>query len=203
MRKEIINLNTPKSEAIKHFNLDDNKKTILSIGGSLGAGTINDSIIKNLELISRNQEIQLLWQSGKFYYHNAKNELDKIKPINVKMMAFIKEMDKAYQAADIIISRAGAISVSELCIAGKPVVFVPSPNVAEDHQTKNAMALVDKNAAQIVRDNEAREKLFKNIFELLNDKEKIKELSENITKLAVKNATELIVKEVKKQLKVN
>jgi len=200
VRQNIVAQDVTKEEAFKFFGLNPNKKTILSIGGSLGAGTINQSIIKNLVLISKS-EYQLIWQTGKTYYQAAKKKFDEINPQNIKVMDFIANMDFAYKAADVVISRAGAISISELCLIGKPVVFVPSPNVAEDHQTKNAMALVSQNAAILVKDSEAEQNLFEIVFNLINDSEKIQLFSQNISKFAMQNSAELIANEVLKLVK--
>ena len=199
VRKDITAVLPAKNEALSFFNLKENKKTILIIGGSLGARTINESIEKNIELFSENG-FQLLWQTGKIYY-DAIIERTKDKNLSdVKIYQFIKEMNLAYSAADIIISRAGALSISELCIIGKPTILIPSPNVSEDHQTKNAMALVNKNAAILVKDLEAKEKLGNVLFDLTKDEIKLNELSNNIKTLAKTNASNEIVKEIIKQL---
>jgi len=195
VRQNIVNNQITREEAIKVFGLDPKKKTILSIGGSLGAGTINESIIKNMKTIA-DSEYQLIWQTGKNYFMNAKIKYDEINPSNIKIMDFVSNMDVAYKAADVVISRAGAISISELCLVAKPVIFVPSPNVSEDHQTKNAMALVNENAGMLIKDNEAVEKLIKNTFILLNDIEKMNTFSKNIIKFAIQNSAEIIAKEI-------
>ena len=199
VRKDIIATLPSKTEALSFFNLKDDKKTILIIGGSLGARTINDAIKKNIELFTQNNT-QLLWQTGKIYYDGI-IERTKDKNLNdVRIQQFIKEMNLAYSAADIIISRAGALSISELCIVGKPAVLIPSPNVSEDHQTKNAMALVNMNAAIIIKDTEAKDKLGEVVLNLLNDKNKLNELSVNIKALCKTNAADEIVTEIIKQI---
>lgn len=197
VRKEMVQLEGKREKAQQHFGLDSSKKTMLVIGGSLGARTLNESITQQLQLIDESN-CQILWQCGKFYFADlSQNEaLKKVK--NIHLNQFIMEMDLAYAAADIIISRAGAISVSELCLVEKPVILVPSPNVAEDHQTKNAMALVNKNAAILIKDSEAREKLIPTAFELLNDEAEQEKLRSNIKTMAKANATEDIVNEIEK-----
>lgn len=190
-RKDMVEIEGKKEEAIEHFDLNTSKKTILIIGGSLGARTLNNSIIEYLDKIPDN--VQVIWQCGKLYYETIKNEIGTSIPESVKLMQFVQRMDLAYAAADIIISRAGAISVSELCIIGKPVILVPSPNVAEDHQTKNAMALVNKDAAILVRDEDASSDLMSTCFDLLNYQSMGDKLGANILKLAKPNATGEIV----------
>jgi len=192
VRKDITATLPEKTEALTFFNLKANKKTILIIGGSLGARTINESIEKNIELFAQN-EIQLLWQTGKVYYDGIIDRTKNKDLTDVKIHQFIREMNMAYSAADIIISRAGALSISELCIIGKPTILIPSPNVSEDHQTKNAMALVNKNAAVLVKDTEAKEKLGTVVLELMKDEIKLNQLSENIKTLAKTNAANDIV----------
>ena len=191
VRAEILNKNINRSDAYKHFGLDENKKTILIIGGSLGARTTNESVYATLNS-SPNNEIQLLWQTGKSWSAENKGWG------NVVQTAFIDRMDYAYTVADIIISRAGALSIAELQNIGKPVILVPSPNVTEDHQTHNAMALVKNNAAIMIKDSEAKEKLMNAAFELMNDESKKKELSDNISKMAISDAAERIVAEILK-----
>jgi UDP-N-acetylglucosamine--N-acetylmuramyl-(pentapeptide) pyrophosphoryl-undecaprenol N-acetylglucosamine transferase len=161
------------------------------IGGSLGARTLNDALSNAIEAISKNN-IQVIWQCGKGYYQAlVKSNLDL--PKHIKLLPFISRMDAAYAGADVVVSRAGALSVSELCLIGKATILVPSPNVAEDHQTKNAMALVANNAALLVKDRDAVKSLLKTIFDLVTDKEQINKLSENIKKLAKPNATKEII----------
>jgi len=194
VRAEILNKNVNRADAYKYFELNESKKTILIIGGSLGARTINESVYASLNN-SSTEGIQLLWQTGKSW--NAENKGWH----NVTQTAFIDRMDFAYAIADVIISRAGALSIAELQNIGKPVILVPSPNVTEDHQTHNAMALVKNNAAIMIKDNEAKEKLMSAAFELLNDESKKKELSDNISKMAISDAAERIVAEILKVAK--
>jgi UDP-N-acetylglucosamine--N-acetylmuramyl-(pentapeptide) pyrophosphoryl-undecaprenol N-acetylglucosamine transferase len=200
VRKDITAVLPTKQEALSFFNLKENKKTILIIGGSLGARTINESIEKNIELFTENN-IQLLWQTGKIYYDGIIERTKDKDLSDVKIHQFIKEMNMAYAAADIIISRAGALSISELCIVGKPTILIPSPNVSEDHQTKNAMALVNKNAAVLIKDTEAKEKLGNEVLALLQDENKLNNLSSNIKTLAKTNAANDIVTEIINQIK--
>lgn len=196
IRQEIENLNINKSEARNFFGINNNYPIILVVGGSLGALTINNTINKEIHKFIENN-INLIWQTGKsFSYNPSENLLNN--NTNIIIKDFIYRMDMAYAAADIIISRAGAGTISELCAVGKPVILVPSPNVAEDHQTKNAMALVDNNAALIVKDFEAQDKLVDTAIELIKDQDRKKSLSENIAKLAVKNSAKLIATEISK-----
>ncbi len=199
VRQNIVDILNKRDEAIKHFGLDANKKTVLVVGGSLGALTINESISINLNYFVDN-DIQILWQTGKSYYSKAKEQTKEIKSNNIKVFEFIYEMDLAYSVAYIIISRAGAIAISELCCIGKPTILVPSPNVAEDHQTKNAMALVNKNATILVKDIESREKLINELDLLIRDEERQSQLSENIIKLGVKDADKRILNIIEEML---
>ncbi len=195
VRQGIVNNNTDKSEAALFFNLNINKKTILVIGGSLGARTINESIMSMLSFFHES-DCQLVWQTGKNFYETAKNEVDKMNYQNVRVFGFINKMENAYSIADIIISRAGAIAISELCIVGKPCILIPSPNVAEDHQTKNAMALVTNNAALLVKDSDARSELKNSLFQLIENDDEMNRLSENIRKFAYPDAAEKIANEI-------
>ena len=193
VRQDLIN-EASKSEAITYFKLDANKKTLLVLGGSLGARRVNQLIEKELDFLL-SQNIQIIWQCGKLYLNDYSkyNEKD-----NVQVVAFIDRMDLVYAAADVVISRSGASSVSELCIVGKPTIFIPSPNVAEDHQTKNAKAISDKNGAILIRESEL-ETQFENVFsDLISNQSKQSELSQNIKKLAKPNATKDIVEEIVK-----
>jgi len=199
VRQNIVDILNKRDNAIKHFGLNANKKTVLVVGGSLGALTINESISINLNYFVDN-DIQILWQTGKSYYSKAKEQAKEIKSNNIKVFEFIYEMDLAYSVADVIISRAGAIAISELCCIGKPTILVPSPNVAEDHQTKNAMALVNKNATILVKDIESREKLINELDLLIKDEEKQIQLSENIIKLGVKDADKRILSIIEEML---
>jgi UDP-N-acetylglucosamine--N-acetylmuramyl-(pentapeptide) pyrophosphoryl-undecaprenol N-acetylglucosamine transferase len=197
VRKDILSVGEKRQRAKEAFGLDDNSKTLLIIGGSLGARTINESVLGGLEKLI-DAQVQVIWQTGKGYYDSYRAQLGKYDMKRIRVQDFLKEMDLAYAAADVVISRSGALSVSELCIAGKPCILVPSPNVAEDHQTKNAMALVEKDAALLVSDKEARTKLVDQALKLLFDEARASKLSLNISKLAKPNATEDIVVEIEK-----
>lgn len=186
VRQELQNDTISREEAIRFFNLDPSKKTILVIGGSLGARTINNSIAAGIEKIPQN--IQLIWQSGKGYDTQAQKALKEKKPENIKQMPFISRMDMAYKAADLVISRAGASSISELCLLGKPVILIPSPNVAEDHQTKNAQALSTKNAALMIRDCDAQNLLIDTALKTVQDETSLKNMSDNISKMAQRDS---------------
>jgi UDP-N-acetylglucosamine--N-acetylmuramyl-(pentapeptide) pyrophosphoryl-undecaprenol N-acetylglucosamine transferase len=198
VRHDMVSIDGKREEAMNYYGFDSSKKTILIIGGSLGARTLNNALVENIAEIARHDEIQILWQSGKLYYEQMLEIMNKEKVDTIKLVQFIDRMDLAYAAADVIISRAGAISVSELCLIGKPVVLVPSPNVAEDHQTKNAMALVNKNAAILVKDTEATQHLFSVVFQLMTDESRMMTYSSEIKKLAKPNATADIVNELEK-----
>lgn len=195
VRSEMVDINGKREEAQKHFGLDPDKPTILVIGGSLGARTLNQSVLGGIETVQQHGA-QVLWQCGKFYFESMQQTLRETAHEGIFLNEFIARMDLAYAAADVIISRAGAISVSELCLVKKPTILVPSPNVAEDHQTKNAMALVERNAAVLVKDSEASGSLIATALELLKDDVRMQELSTEITKLGKPNATALIVNEV-------
>jgi UDP-N-acetylglucosamine--N-acetylmuramyl-(pentapeptide) pyrophosphoryl-undecaprenol N-acetylglucosamine transferase len=196
VRQDLIDIESKRAEAIQFFNLDSKKKTLLVLGGSLGARRVNQLIEKELKnLLSQN--VQVIWQCGKLYFEDYK----KYDEHDVQVMAFIERMDLVYAAADIVISRAGASSVSELCIVGKPVIFIPSPNVAEDHQTKNAQAIVDRKGAIMLKETEL-DSQFGLVFEaLLKDQGKQNQLSENIKQLAKPEATKQIVDEIVKLIK--
>jgi len=195
VRSDIADNTCTRDEALREFGLSPDKVVVLSVGGSLGAGTINKSIMAHLDEF-QNAGIQIIWQTGKYYYDDIMSKFDKDRYSNIHPMAFVKRMDLAYKAADVVVSRSGALSVSELCLAKKPVIFVPSPNVAEDHQTKNAMALVGKDAAAMLRDSEAEARFFDEVSALCADTEKRAKFSENIAKLAVKNSADLIADEI-------
>jgi len=194
------NIKNKSAEAIEHFNLKADKKTLLILGGSLGARTINQSIGANLDELIR-KDIQVIWQTGKYYFETAKKELAEFNGHNIHVVEFINKMDLAYSAADVIISRAGAGTISELCIVGKPLILVPSPNVAEDHQTKNAKALVERNAAILVKDSDAKDLLIQELLKLIKDDNKWVEMGVNLQKLAKPNADERIVDELYKIIK--
>jgi UDP-N-acetylglucosamine--N-acetylmuramyl-(pentapeptide) pyrophosphoryl-undecaprenol N-acetylglucosamine transferase len=196
VRKDLIDLKGKKIEGADWLELDPDKKTLLVLGGSLGARRINELISKELVNFSA-QNVQVIWQCGKLYYEDYKHFGEKP---DVKVLSFIDRMDLVYAAADFVISRAGASSVSELCIVGKPVIFIPSPNVAEDHQTKNAKSIVDKEGAILLHEAEL-DTQFETVFNnLINDDELQHKLSENISKLARENATKDIVDEIAKLL---
>jgi UDP-N-acetylglucosamine--N-acetylmuramyl-(pentapeptide) pyrophosphoryl-undecaprenol N-acetylglucosamine transferase len=184
-----------------HFGFEATHKTLLIIGGSLGARTINESILAGIDKLI-DSGVQVIWQTGKAYYEVVQSQLEKYDKRKLRVFDFLKEMDLAYGAADVVISRSGALAVSELCIAKKPCILVPSPNVAEDHQTKNAMALVEKDAAVIVYDREAKSTLVDEALKLLFDEQRAKKLSENIAALAKPTATEDIVSEIEKLITV-
>jgi UDP-N-acetylglucosamine--N-acetylmuramyl-(pentapeptide) pyrophosphoryl-undecaprenol N-acetylglucosamine transferase len=196
VRQDLLSIHSKTDDGKDFFGLDKKKKTILVLGGSLGARKINQLVETNLDFFN-NQEVQVIWQCGKFYFDEYK-KYDKLE--NVQVHEFLNRMDFAYAVSDIIISRAGASSVSELCIVGKPVIFIPSPNVAEDHQTKNAKSIADKHGAILLPESELE--TFPIVFEtLLKDKGKQEHLSENINELALPGATTDIVNEVEKILK--
>lgn len=195
VRQNVLSTTLTKEEARKQFGLDPEKKTILLVGGSLGARTINESVLQNLDIIEKSG-VQLIWQTGKYYHESIVNQLkDKDFPM-LKVTDFISDMGAAYQAADLVISRAGASSISEFCLIGKPVILVPSPNVAEDHQTKNAMALVNKDAAIYVKDADAPAVLIKKAVGIVENAQKLASMSENIKKLGLKNSADVIADEV-------
>lgn len=200
VRKDIISVAQKVEKGRAHFGFEPNRKTLLIIGGSLGARTINESILQGIEKLI-DAQVQVIWQTGKGYYDIYKGQLAKYDLRRMRVHDFLKEMDLAYAAADVVVSRSGALAVSELCIAGKPVILVPSPNVAEDHQTKNAMALAEKEAAIVIADKDARDKLVDEALKLLFDEQLAGKLSGNIKTLARANATEDIVNEIEKLIK--
>ncbi len=197
IRQDLVS-DVSRREAYSYFNLDPQKKTILVLGGSLGAMTLNRSITQNLAMLE-GSDVQILWQCGKRYHHELVLQVsEKAGTENLSLFDFLDRMDLAYKVADLVVSRAGASSISELCVLGKPAILIPSPNVAEDHQTKNAMALVNKNAAVMVKDDEAPEKLLPLALEIVKDREKLAGLSGNIIKLAQPDAANKIVDEIDK-----
>lgn len=200
VRNEILSLVDKHEDSFKYFNLSSDKKTILVVGGSLGARSINQAVEKNLKWFVENK-IQLIWQTGKTYFEKAKSAVTEDMNEYVRVYDFITKMDLAYSVCDIVISRAGAIAISELCCVAKPVILVPSPWVAEDHQTKNANALVEKQAAIMVKDSEADSGIIKELDRLISDLQMCKQLSENIEKMAYKNAADEIAKEVLQLIK--
>lgn len=199
VRQNVIGSKVTKEEARKGFGLAPDKKTILLVGGSLGARTINESVRQHFDMVKENSDVQLIWQTGKYYNEEMKKALAAYGALpNLKQMDFISDMGAAYKAADLVISRAGASSISEFCLIGKPVILVPSPNVAEDHQTKNAMALVNKNAAIYVKDAEAPDVLLKEAIETVRNDKKLADLEVNIKKLGLKDSADVIADEVVK-----
>lgn len=196
VRRNLLECESTVAEARESFGLDPSKRTILIIGGSLGARTINDSIIGGLDEIAQHQEVQVIWQTGKIYDDRCREALESSQATNVKQMPFISNMDMAYRAADLVISRAGASSISELQLLGKASILVPSPNVAEDHQTKNAMALVDRNAALMIPDADAVTKLVSVMLSTIEQEQVLEKLSSNVDKMALRNSAEVIVDKV-------
>jgi undecaprenyldiphospho-muramoylpentapeptide beta-N-acetylglucosaminyltransferase len=198
VRQNVLSSALTPEEARKSFGLDPEKKTILLVGGSLGARTINESMQKHLDLI-RQSDVQFIWQTGKYYYEEMAAAVKAYGELpNLKVLDFISDMGAAYKSADLVISRAGASSISEFCLIGQPVILVPSPNVAEDHQTKNTMALVDKDAAVYVKDADAPDTLLTTALGIINNEAKLESLHKNILKLALKNSAEVIADEVVK-----
>lgn len=200
VRQALLNTTITRELALKNLGLDPAKKTILLLGGSLGARTINVSVLLHLDLV-KSTEVQFIWQTGSTYSAAIKEELKGENIPNLKVTDFITDMAAAYKAADLVISRAGAGSISEFCLLGKPVILVPSPNVAEDHQTKNALALSSREAAIHVKDADAPANLLELAVHTVNDDNKLKSLSENVLKLALPDSAEIIAKEVIKLAK--
>jgi len=192
IRKNLLNSGINRSEAFKSFKLNELDPVVLIIGGSLGARTLNESVMNNLDSI-RTSNVQFIWQTGSFYYKEMMERLGQNIPANLRPMEFVSQMDLAYSVSDLVISRAGAGTISELCLLGKASILVPSPNVAEDHQTKNAMALVENNAAMLIKDTDSPDRLIAETFSLLNDKNRLKQLAENSLKLGRPNAAKDIV----------
>ena len=196
VRQGLLNSTQSREEAIYSFGLDPYKRTILILGGSLGARTINQCLMSNLDKV-KDSGVQFIWQTGKIYIEEAREAVAQAGNLPMLYVTdFISDMATAYSAADLVISRAGAGSISEFCLLQKPVILVPSPNVAEDHQTKNALALVDKNAAIYVKDADAKEKLIDKAIESVNQPQLLKNLSKNIAELAFKDSANVIAKEV-------
>lgn len=199
VRKDINQIEEKRERALSHFALSSNERTLLIIGGSLGARTINESILAGIDKLI-DARVQVIWQTGKIYFEDIKRQLENKDLRRVRVFDFLKQMDLAYAAADVVIARAGALSISELCLAKKPSILVPSPNVAEDHQTKNAMALVSENAAALVKDVQAKEILVSEALKLVYDEGRCEKLSGQIAKLAKPNATSEIVDEIEKMI---
>lgn len=201
VRQNLLANKYTKTEALQAFGFNTNKKTILILGGSLGARTINQTLMDAIMTIQANPDIQFIWQTGKIYIDEVRQKLEQVihgQCANLFVTDFIKEMDKAYAAADLVISRAGAGSISEFCLLEKPVILVPSPNVAEDHQTKNALALANKDAAIYVKDAEAHDQLIPIALQTVKDDDKLAALRENIAKLALPDSAKIIANEVLK-----
>lgn len=207
VRQTLVTEQVSREDAAKHFGLDPNCKTVLIIGGSLGARTLNETMIANLNMIQAHPEVQFIWQVGKIYIDQVKEALraysgelvcnSHIATMpNLYVNDFIKHMEYAYGIADLVVSRAGAGSISEFCLLGKPVILVPSPNVAEDHQTQNALALVRRDAALYVKDAEAKEQLVELAIETVKDNDKLQALNRNILEMALPDSAEIIAKEV-------
>ena len=196
VRQVLLDTKVTRQEALQTFGLAAGKKTVLLVGGSLGARTINESVLTHLDDIA-SSGLQFIWQTGKYYSAQIAGELkQKGCPDNLKVLDFITDMGAAYRAADLVISRAGASSISEFCLIGKPVILVPSPNVAEDHQTKNAMALVNRGAALYVKDAEATEQLIPLAIRTVGDDAQLQSLSQNVLKMALPDSARIIAQEV-------
>ena len=198
VRQNIVNAEISHEDAVKQFGLDPEKKTILIVGGSLGARTVNESVLAHLKEI-KESGVQFIWQTGKYYHESIMQKMASHNDMPMlKVMDFISDMGAAYKAADLVISRAGASSISEFCLIGKPVILVPSPNVAEDHQTKNAMALVEKDAALMVKDVEAKDNVIKLALTTVGDAAKLESLATNVKKLGLPHSADIIADEVLK-----
>jgi len=200
VRQDLLKTQAKDKEAYRFFGFEPSKKTLLIIGGSLGARTINQSVMASIEELTK-ENIQIIWQTGKYYYSDASQKAEAYKSGNLLVTDFVSRMDYAYSIADLVISRAGASSISELCLLAKPVILVPSPNVAEDHQTQNALALVKNEAAVMVKDADAINTLIPKALELIKNEDMLEKLSENILKMAEKDSAERIANEVVKLIK--
>jgi len=195
VRQALLETTLSREDAIRSFGLAPERKTILLVGGSLGARTINESILRHLDLVAASG-VQFIWQTGKYYYAGIQQQLEGHELPSLKVMDFITDMGVAYRAADLVISRAGASSISEFCLIGKPVILVPSPNVAEDHQTKNALALANNDAALYVKDADAPATLLQLAIDTVADDSKLQSLSQNVLKLALPDSADIIAKEI-------
>lgn len=200
VRQDLLKIQNKAKEAYQFFGFDPTKKTLLIVGGSLGARTINQSVTAQLKQLTE-ANIQVIWQTGKYYFESALRSTDSFKSPSLLVTDFVSRMDYAYSIADLVISRAGASSISELCLLSKPTILVPSPNVAEDHQTQNALALVRKEAALMIKDSEAINLLIPEAIRLINNDVELLKLTENIFKLAEKDSAERIADEVVKLIK--
>jgi len=197
VRKDIINLEAKRDKALVQFAFDADIKTLLILGGSLGARTINESVLAHIDKLI-DAKVQVIWQTGKLYYESVKAQVSNKDLRKIRIHDFLKQMDLAYAASDVVVSRAGALAISELCLAKRPVILVPSPNVAEDHQTKNAMALVNEQAAFMIKDTDAGSQLVDTALKLLYDESQCQKLAVNISKSGKPCATEDIVNEIEK-----
>ena len=196
VRQNLLDTTLSKEEALQQFGLQPERKTILIVGGSLGARTLNESVLSHIHQL-RESQVQFIWQTGKFYSEQIRQQLQQMPPVpNLVVTDFIADMGAAYTAADLVVSRAGASSISEFCLIGKPVILVPSPNVAEDHQTKNAMALVNKEAALFVKDADAPQQLIPLALNTVGNTTQLQSLQRNILQLALPDAAEIIAREV-------
>ncbi len=205
VRQQLLETALSKADAVRSFGFDPQRPTILIVGGSLGARTLNESVMQYLEMIEQS-DVQIIWQTGKIYHDEMKRRVadyvsshgatSSLLDSRLVVTDFISDMGAAYKAADLVVSRAGASSISEFCLIGKPVILVPSPNVAEDHQTKNAMALSTRDSALLVRDGDARKLLLPLAIDTVKDAAKLQQLSENIKKMALPDAAEIIAREV-------
>lgn len=201
VRQDLTDVAELRERAFEYFGIPTNNKVLLVLGGSLGARTLNQSLLAYMTELAVNQGVTVIWQTGKLYYFDVKQELSGYNAKNIRILDFVTRMDLAYAAADLVISRAGAGTISELCLVGKPAILVPSPNVAEDHQTQNAIALVSSDAAVMVRDVEAQAKLIPTAIGLLQNNDRLVVLARNIKKMALPNSAQIIAKEVMKLVK--
>ncbi|MBK5280035.1 MAG: undecaprenyldiphospho-muramoylpentapeptide beta-N-acetylglucosaminyltransferase [Bacteroidia bacterium] len=197
VRKDILNLDSKKDKGLNHFGFSEKDRTLLILGGSLGARTINESVLGGIDMLI-DARVQVIWQTGKMYYESVKAQVQDKDLRKIRILDFLKQMDLAYAASDVVVSRAGALAISELCVARRPCILVPSPNVAEDHQTKNAMALVNEDAAVMIKDSEAKDSLVNESLKLLFDEHRCNKLKENMSRLAKPHAAKDIVTEIEK-----
>lgn len=197
VRKDILDTASKRDRSMAHFGFNSNERTLLVLGGSLGSKTINESMLAGIDKLI-DARVQVIWQTGKIYFDGVREQTKAKDLKRIRIVDFVNQMDIAYAAADVVISRSGALAISELCLAKRPCILVPSPNVAEDHQTKNAMALVDIDGAVLVRDAEARQQLVDEVLKLIFDLQRCETLRENIGRMAKPNATEEIVTEIEK-----
>jgi len=200
VRKDILDLESKKESAINHFGFTDKEKTLLILGGSLGARTINESVLEGIDKLI-DAQVQVIWQTGKAYFESVKAQVQDKDLRRIRIYDFLRQMDMAYAVSDVVISRAGALAISELCLTKRPCILVPSPNVAEDHQTKNALTLVQAEAARMIKDAEAKTKLIDESLKLIYDEQQCEALRQNIAKLGKPKATEEIVNEIEKLIK--